>query len=81
MITSDKTTKVKFIKELDAILQDEDMDEDEAFVSFTILECMTCHWKFIGDCQRHGYGFTSEGTQVPNYCPMCGTKIDDEMAE
>lgn len=80
-MAGDKTTKVKLVKELDAILQDDDLNEDEAFTSFTIYECMSCYWMFIGDCERHGYGYTSEGTQMPNYCPMCGTKIEDELIE
>lgn len=42
---------------------------------------MSCHWRFIGDCNREGYGYTCEGTQTPNYCPMCGRKIEDEIDE
>ena len=76
-----ESTKVKFLREIDVILQDEEINEDERHTSFTACECMKCHWKFIGDCERHGYGYTSEGTQIPNYCPMCGTKFDGEMAD
>lgn len=75
-----ETTKVKFLHELEAIRQDEGLGEDEHFVSFSVHECMKCHWKFIGDCERHGYGYTSQSVQTPNYCPMCGTKFEDEMA-
>ncbi|MEE3950730.1 hypothetical protein [Peribacillus frigoritolerans] len=73
--------KVKFIREIDVVLQDEEIDEDERNTSFTVYECMKCHWKFVGDCERHGYGFTSEGVQAPDYCPMCGAKISDTLED
>ncbi len=69
-------TKVKFLKEIDVKLQDESID-DERDTSFSLCECLKCHWKFIGECERHGYGFTSQGVQIPNFCPMCGSKIED----
>lgn len=73
-------TKVKFLKEIEVVLQDDERDEDDRLISFTVCECMKCHWTFIGDCERHGHGgYTSEGVQVPNYCPMCGSKFGDEM--
>ncbi len=76
-----ETTKVKFLSEIDVVVQDEEIDEDDRHASFTICECMKCHWRFVGDCHRFDYGYTSEGTQIPNYCPMCGTKIDDELVD
>jgi rubrerythrin len=77
----DKTTKIKFIQEISVELLDEQIYEDEKITSFTVFECGNCHWRFIGDCARYGYGYTSEGTQAPNYCPMCGRKIKDELEE
>jgi rubrerythrin len=77
-----ETVKVKFLREIEVMLQDEEIDEDERLTSFSICECMKCHWKFIGECERHGYGgYTSQGVQIPNFCPMCGGKISDELAE
>ncbi|MCK2000816.1 hypothetical protein MZM54_05360 [[Brevibacterium] frigoritolerans] len=73
--------KVKIIREIDVVLQDEELNEDERNTSFTVCECMKCHWKFIGECERHGYGFTSEGVQIPNFCPMCGSEISDTLED
>ena len=75
-------TKVKFLKELTGII-DGDMDEgeDERTFGFTVYECCSCHWRFIGDCDRTGYGYDWQGVQTPNYCPMCGRKISDEMED
>lgn len=75
--TTKKETNIKFLKEIDVVLQDEEVDKDERNTSFSICECMNCHWKFIGECERHGYGFTSQGVQIPDYCPMCAFKIVD----
>lgn len=68
---------VKFITELDVDLTNEDIEDDDRATSFTIYECCKCHWRFVGECNRYGYGYTSEGVQTPNYCPMCGGKIED----
>lgn len=73
-------TKVKFLREIEAERKDIE-DPDERGMSLTVCECMHCHWTFIGDCERTGHGFTCEGTQVPNYCPMCGSKFDDDLLE
>lgn len=73
--------KVKFLREVDVELQDSSIDEDSRRTSYTACECMKCLWQFIGDCQRFGYGYTSEGVQIPNYCPMCGSKFEDELLE
>ena len=70
-------TAVKFLNELDVEIADDEIPEDERLISISVYECCTCHWKFFGDCERTGYGFTLEGTQTPNYCPMCGRKIND----
>ncbi|MDX8367893.1 hypothetical protein [Cytobacillus sp. IB215665] len=75
------TVKVKFQKELEVVIQDDEIDEEDRLTSFTILECMGCHWIFNGDCERFGYGFTSQSTQIPNYCPMCGSKLEGEIEE
>ncbi len=77
----DGTTKIKIIKELDVEILDEEIDKDERITSFLICECSSCHWRFAGDSKRYGYGYTSEGVQTPNYCPMCGKKIEDEIEE
>lgn len=77
----EEVTQVKLIGEIDAELKLEDVEEEERLTSFTMFECMKCHWRFIGDCERYGYGYTSEDTQCPNFCPMCGTKISDDLAE
>jgi len=71
--------KVKFLREIEAVLQDESIDEDERLISLTVCECMKCHWTFIGDCERQGYGFTSQSQQISNFCPMCGSKFDDDL--
>lgn len=49
--------------------------DDMCIEDFNFCECMNCHWRFIGDAQRYGYGYTSEGTDLVNFCPMCGKKI------
>ena len=74
-------TKIKIIKELEVELTGEEVDEDENLVSFLICECMNCHWRFTGDCNREGYGYTSQGVQTPNFCPMCGKELDDEIEQ
>lgn len=76
-----ETAKVKVLQEIDAMLQDEEINEADRFVSFTACECMECHWTFIGDCEREGYGYTSQSQQVPNFCPMCGSKFVDSLIE
>jgi predicted Zn-ribbon and HTH transcriptional regulator len=76
-VVNKEGTKVKFLKEIDVVIQDDELDEDERNASFSICECMKCHWKFIGECERHGYGFTSQGVQIPDFCPMCASKIVD----
>nr|WP_150959324.1 hypothetical protein [Aneurinibacillus sp. XH2] len=73
--------KVEFLREIDVLLQDDDISDDDRLVSYTVCECMTCNWTFIGDCERQGRGYTSEGTQIPNFCPMCGNKFDDVLIE
>ncbi|MEK3784116.1 hypothetical protein [Paenibacillus sp. FSL R5-0810] len=76
-----KTAKVKFIREIEALRQGVDTDDESRDMSLTVCECMNCHWTFIGDCERQGYGFTNQGVQVPNFCPMCGSKFDDDLLE
>ena len=76
-----ETTKVKFIKELILKTLDDDTYEEENIFGLTVYECMKCHWRFTGDCGRSGYGYTHQEQQTPNYCPMCGIKIDDEFEE
>ena len=68
---------VKIIEEVPMILNCEDIPEDDRFVSQVILECLSCHWRFTGNAIRYGYGYTYQTTECPNYCPMCGIKIDD----
>lgn len=74
---NEETAKVKFLREIDAWLLNTDIPEDNCNVSFTVCECMKCHWTFIGDCERQLHPASTEGTQIPNYCPMCGSKFDD----
>lgn len=81
IIENQGNTKIKFLRELDVMLQDDDIDEDERITSFAVCECVKCHWRFIGDCERYGYGFTSQGVQIPDYCPMCGSKIEDTLED
>jgi len=76
----DKEVEIKIIKESEVELLDDDINEDDKVISQLICECTNCHWRFIGDCYRFGYGYTSQGTQIPNYCPMCGGKITDDIA-
>jgi rubrerythrin len=70
-------TNVKFKKDWLVEDQDEDVGEDDKLKSISIYECCNCHWIFAGDCERYGYGYTSQSVQTPNYCPMCGAKIKD----
>jgi rubrerythrin len=78
-----ETTKVKILKEIEAEISsfDGDIGEDDRFMSLTIHECTTCHWRFIGEVERYGYGYDSQGQQTPDYCPMCGRKIEDNFAD
>lgn len=81
-INKEPTTKVRYIGEMEAtITNDDEIPEDERGISISIYECCKCHWRFFGDSERHGYSHDSEGVQTPNYCPMCGRKIEDEFAE
>ncbi|HEY3424821.1 MAG TPA: hypothetical protein VGL27_08505 [Negativicutes bacterium] len=77
----EEKTKIRIIKELDVELLDDSVDEDEKIISLLICECVTCHWRFAGDCNRFGYGYTSEGVQTPYYCPMCGKEIEDVIED
>ncbi|CRF28900.1 Uncharacterised protein [Mycobacterium tuberculosis] len=78
-----KNAKVKFLHEIQAVREvegnPERYDDDDRDMSLTVCECMNCHWTFIGDCERQGYGYTNQGQQIPNYCPMCGSKFDDDL--
>lgn len=67
-------TFIKFIKEIDSIITNENLEEDEKELNQTIYQCISCNWRFVGDCIRYGQGY-SEGVQTPNYCPMCGKEI------
>lgn len=56
----------------------EDMEVDD----FNFYECTNCHWRFVGDAQRFMHnGYTQESTDLVNYCPMCGKKIEDIKGE
>lgn len=68
-----ETTKIKVLREIDVAIQGEEIDEDDRYATFTICECLKCQWRFIGTCHN---GYTDAGTLIPEYCPMCGTKID-----
>lgn len=59
------------VKAIDVVTDDMHIDE------FNFYECTSCHWRFIGDAQRYNCGFTSEGTDLFNFCPMCGKEIED----
>lgn len=77
-----ETTKVKVLKEIEVeILNPNEGEEDESLVSLSVYECGTCHWRFIGDVERYGYGYTSQSQQTPDFCPMCGREIEDEFIE
>ena len=82
-IVEQKTTKVKFLKEIEAEISnyDGELGEDENLMSLSLFECCSCHWRFIGVVERYGYGYDSEGRQTPDYCPVCGRKIEDEFAK
>lgn len=71
----DKTI-VKFLGEMTVEIQDKEISNDERVIALSTWECQKCLWGFFGDCERHGFGYNSEGTQVPNFCPMCGAKIE-----
>ena len=72
-------TGTEVVKYLNVEIQDDSTEDSE--MSFTILECTSCHWRFTGECQRYGYGYTSETTEEPNFCPMCGREIDNTEEE
>jgi rubrerythrin len=77
-----KKTNIKLIKEMEVEILEEDLNEDDRFVAESIYECCNCHWRFTGGYERYGYGgFTSESTDLPNYCPMCGLEIEDYFKE
>lgn len=68
-------TNIRFVAEIDAIITNDDIDEKE--LNQSVYECCSCHWRFAGDCMRYDCGYDWEGVQTPNYCPMCGRKIDN----
>jgi rubrerythrin len=70
-----ETTEIKFIKDMIVEITNEDLDDDERDISLSVYECCSCHWRFIGNASRCGYGYDSEDYQAPNYCPMCGKEI------
>lgn len=63
------STDITFIKELEI----QSAEGELAVIS--IFECYGCKWRFVGDCMRYDYGYTSDWTDTPKYCPMCGEKI------
>jgi DNA-directed RNA polymerase subunit RPC12/RpoP len=75
-------TNIKLIKEMEIQITNEEFDdEEESFTTQLVLECMHCHWRFVGEVIRYGYGYTSEAQDTPNYCPMCGRKINDMLED
>ena len=71
-------TGVKFIREIDTMSRY--AEEEDNGLNQTIFECYNCHWRFVGDCIRYGYeGYDWQRVQMPNYCPMCGKKIEKEI--
>lgn len=74
-------TDIKLINELEVEIQNEDTYDDERFTTFMVFECMSCHWRFIGDVSRSGYGYTCEGQDTPDYCPMCGREIGELVSK
>lgn len=74
----EEKTNIKIIKEMDIQIINEELENEEnSYWSLSVLECTTCHWTFIGDVDRYGYGYTSESQDTPDYCPMCGRKIEE----
>ncbi|WP_432408294.1 hypothetical protein [Wukongibacter sp. M2B1] len=73
-------TNIKFINEIDVDITTED-DNEPQIMTLSVYECEACHWRFVGDCNRYGHGYTSEGVQSPNYCPMCGERIKESAEE
>lgn len=60
------------VKLIDVVVDDIEVED------FSFYECMSCHWRFIGDAQRIMCGGNSqESTDLVKYCPMCGKKIED----
>lgn len=75
--SGEQITDVKVVNELLVEMQRDDISEDERLMSLSVLECKSCHWVFFGEAQRgYPYYAVDEGTDTPNYCPMCGKKID-----
>lgn len=70
-------TNIKLVEYMKIEILNEDLNEDDRFVIESIYECCNCHWRFVGGYEKYGYGYTSESTDLPNYCPMCGCKIED----
>lgn len=74
-------TKIKVLKALQVqILNDgiEDFNEEDRITEIPAYKCEKCGWMFYGDCVREGYGYDYEMQETPNFCPMCGIKIDFE---
>lgn len=69
-------TNIQLLKTMDIEILDEAINIPD-FTTLGVYECCHCHWRFIGDCERYDYGYTSETTEVPNFCPMCGFEIED----
>lgn len=67
-------TRVKFVGNLEATVFDDGLND---VITISSYECMKCHWIFYGDCVRNWHGYTSQLTEVPNFCPMCGSEIED----
>lgn len=75
-----ETTKIKFLNEYLLEIHDESVDFDDSLISLSLYECDICYWRFYGDSERC-VGHVSQAQQAPNYCPMCGRKIEDNFAE
>ncbi|NDI34683.1 ribbon-helix-helix domain-containing protein [Chengkuizengella sediminis] len=64
-------TKIELIKEL--LIND---NENETELS--LYKCMNCNWCLVGNCfQING----EEEIHSPNFCPKCGTKVNEVITK
>ncbi len=69
-------TKIKYLKSICIPFENEENFSEDGY-SVSVYECLGCHWRFIGDADRYDYGYDTESTEIPNFCPMCGKEIDE----
>lgn len=69
-----ESTTIKEIAQLDVLIL---TDGEDVPSTENIYKCNDCGWRFTGTCERYGHGYDEETVDTPNFCPMCGKKIED----